>query len=174
MGSKVVGETVAHKKQPENGLQEESTKSTASVKTGKTSQGSKTDLLVKNIERAKTALESVEKDGIWVPTLQASFEDHKVMKVKLSEYMKTCGLENELYPAWSLLGFKALANFLVYADQPFIAGCETWDPPRNDLPVASIEINMVSDLEGDLSDDEASISWNEYSSGDERDDQKFV
>ncbi|CAB9513935.1 expressed unknown protein [Seminavis robusta] len=89
------------------------------------------------------------------------------MKVKLSKYLETCGLKSELYPAWSLLGFKALANFLVYADQPFIAGC---DPPRNDLHVASIEVNMVSDLESDLSDDEASV-WNEYSSGDERDDQ---
>ena len=167
--SKVVGQTVAHKKQPENGSQE-SAKSTASLKTAKSSQGSKNDLLVKNIERAKTALESVEKDGVWVPDSQASFEDHKVMKVKLSEYLETCGLKNELYPAWSLLGFKALANFLVYAEQPFIAGCETLDPPRNDLPVASIEINMVSDLESDLSDDEACV-WSEYSSGDERDDQ---
>ena len=101
--------------------------------------------LRKNLNKAKNAFGDIEKRGVWVPDVldNFSFENNKILKVKLGDYFEESGVPTKYYPSWSMLGLKAAANWLDFAMQPFIPSCRDFD--LDTFPVSSIEINSYTD-----------------------------
>jgi len=112
--------------------------------------------LKKILNKAKIAFRDIEERGaVWVPDVldNFSFENNKILKVKLGAYFEERGVPTEYYPSWSMLGLKAAANWLNFAMQPFIPSCR--DVDLDTFPVGSIEINSYTDddsLDGSLDD----------------------
>ena len=103
------------------------------------------------ISSISKALEKVESDGICVPEVCQHWDN--VLKVKLKKYFEDVGLDLSLYPSWGLLGLKATANWLVFADQPLIpAGLdpETFPVPSIDIDSSSHASDLNSDEPNDL------------------------
>lgn len=77
------------------------------------------DDLQKNLKKARAALDEIDAKGIWGPSLANNFvfENNKVLKVKLKTYFGDCSIPLKYYPSWSMLGLKASANWLVFAEQ---------------------------------------------------------
>ena len=155
-GEEATGTTIFEKTYKQMDLAKPTRSDTSSRKSSSSAQ-QLTDAerkLKQQISTISTALKNIESDGIRVPAVRQGFdfENEKVLKVKLKQYFDDVNIDLKLYPSWGLLGLKATANWLVFAEQPLIpAGL---DPET--VPVPSIEIGSSSNCShaSDLSSDE--------------------
>ena len=122
----------------------------------------------KNCRKKCTAIRKaldkmVEKDGYFcVPELMELDRDEIVMKVNLSTFFQRQEIDEEFYPAWSLVGLKSTANWCKYTEHPFITSCRDHasDPDHDAFSLSSVEASQGSVSE--LSNEE----WEEESMND--------